>query len=120
MTVNGKTFNGVMPAWDLPDEDIANVMTYIYNSWGNSGLEVRPADVQANRGQANLKSRAKARALGARRRDGDHDGGLRRGAANADGASAGWRLSAVLSSERRQGQGAGAQPVPVRVTRVPP
>jgi len=53
LTVNSKTFNGVMPAWDLPDEDIANVMTYIYNNWGNSGLEVRPADVQANRVKKN-------------------------------------------------------------------
>lgn len=49
LTVNGKVFNGVMPAWDLPDEDIANVMTYIYSKWGNSGLEVRPAEVHANR-----------------------------------------------------------------------
>ena len=48
-----EAFNGVMPAWDLPDEDIANVMTYIYNNWGNSGLEVRPADVQANRVKKN-------------------------------------------------------------------
>ena len=53
LMVNGAAFNGVMPAWDLPDEDIANVMTYIYNKWGNSGLEVRPAEVQANRARKN-------------------------------------------------------------------
>jgi len=53
LTVNGALFNGVMPAWELPDEDIANVMTYIYNKWGNSGLEVRPAEVQANRVKQN-------------------------------------------------------------------
>jgi nitrite reductase (NO-forming) len=53
LTVNGATFNGVMPAWDLPDEDIANVMTYIYSKWGNSGLEVRPAEVQAIRVRKN-------------------------------------------------------------------
>ena len=53
LIVNGATFNGVMPAWELPDEDIANVMTYIYNKWGNAGLEVRPADVQANRVKKN-------------------------------------------------------------------
>jgi nitrite reductase (NO-forming) len=33
--VNGKSFDGVMPALGLPDEDIANVLTYISNSWGN-------------------------------------------------------------------------------------
>ena len=53
LTVNGAAFNGVMPSWDLPDEDIANVMTYIYSKWGNSGLEVRPAEVQANRAAKN-------------------------------------------------------------------
>ena len=52
LTVNGHEFNGVMPAWDLPDEDIANVLTYVYSSWGNSGLEVLPADVKANRVKA--------------------------------------------------------------------
>jgi len=49
LSVNGHDYNGVMPAWDLPDEDIANVMTYIYSKWGNSGQEVLPADVAANR-----------------------------------------------------------------------
>ncbi|MBI3541949.1 MAG: nitrite reductase, copper-containing [Deltaproteobacteria bacterium] len=59
VTVNGKTFNGVMPAWTLSDEEIANVLTYIYNSWGNSGKEVTPADVKANRA-AKSKSAAGA------------------------------------------------------------
>ena len=49
LTVNGVSYNGVMPAWELPDEDIANVMTSIYNKWGNSGLEIRPTEVKANR-----------------------------------------------------------------------
>ena len=53
LTVNGKNFNGVMPAWDLPDEDIANVLTYVYNTWGNSGVEVTPADVKQNRPKTN-------------------------------------------------------------------
>jgi nitrite reductase (NO-forming) len=52
VTVNGRVYNGVMPAWDLPDEEIANVMSYVYSKWGNSGLEVRPAEVQANRVKA--------------------------------------------------------------------
>lgn len=49
VTVNGQAFDGVMPAWSLSDEDIANVMTYLYNSWGNSGQEVTPEEVKANR-----------------------------------------------------------------------
>jgi nitrite reductase (NO-forming) len=47
--VNGKEFNGVMPAWTLNDEDIANVLTYVYNSWGNSKKEVTPQEVKAHR-----------------------------------------------------------------------
>ena len=43
--VNGKDFNSQMPALNLSDEDVANVLTYVYNSWGNSGHEVLPAEV---------------------------------------------------------------------------
>ncbi len=49
IVVNGAEFNGVMPAWSLSDEEVANVLTYVYNSWGNSGAEVTPAEVKANR-----------------------------------------------------------------------
>jgi nitrite reductase (NO-forming) len=49
LTVNGKEFNGVMPAWTLPDEEIAGVLTYVLNSWGNAGSDVTAADVKANR-----------------------------------------------------------------------
>lgn len=49
VTVNGNTYDSVMPAWNLPDEDIANVLTYIYNEWGNSGKEVTPAEVKQHR-----------------------------------------------------------------------
>ena len=52
LTVNGHEFNGVMPAWSLSDEDIANVLTYVYDAWGNSGHEVTPAEVKADRVQA--------------------------------------------------------------------
>jgi nitrite reductase (NO-forming) len=47
--VNGKTYNSVMPALNLSDEDIANVMTFVYNSWRNAGHVVTPADVAAVR-----------------------------------------------------------------------
>lgn len=49
VVVNGQEFNGVMPAWSLSDEDIANVLTYVYNSWGNAGHEVTPAEVKKYR-----------------------------------------------------------------------
>jgi mono/diheme cytochrome c family protein len=45
VVVNGAKFNNSMPSFPLGDEDIANVLTYVYNSFGNSGLEVSAAEV---------------------------------------------------------------------------
>jgi nitrite reductase (NO-forming) len=48
--VNGKDFNSVMPPWrHLNDADIANVLTYVLNSWGNGNGRVSPAEVAAIR-----------------------------------------------------------------------
>lgn len=49
VTVNGKEYNGVMPAWQLSDEEVANVLTYVSNEWGNKGEEFTPAFVAKNR-----------------------------------------------------------------------
>jgi nitrite reductase (NO-forming) len=49
ITVNGSKYNGEMPALGLSDEEIANVVTYIRNSWGASGGETTPAEVAAAR-----------------------------------------------------------------------
>lgn len=49
VTVNGKKFNSVMPAQNLSDDEIANVLTYIYSSWGNNKTEVTPEMVKAVR-----------------------------------------------------------------------
>ncbi len=45
VTVNGKKYNSVMPALGLSNEDIANVLTYVYSAWGNSGKTVAPGEV---------------------------------------------------------------------------
>ena len=44
--VNGRRYNNSMPKFPLGDDDIANVLTYVYNSFGNSGLEVQPDEVK--------------------------------------------------------------------------
>jgi nitrite reductase (NO-forming) len=49
VTVNGDTYDSVMPAWDLSDEEIANVLTYLYNSFGNTAREVTPDEVKQYR-----------------------------------------------------------------------
>lgn len=52
MVVNGKTYNGVMlPLNYLSDEDIANVLTYVRNSMGNSGEAVTPDEVRKIRAE---------------------------------------------------------------------
>ncbi|MGZ3773855.1 MAG: copper-containing nitrite reductase [Pseudobdellovibrionaceae bacterium] len=51
VTVNGEKFNSVMPAQQLTDEEIANVLTYVYSAWGNSKKVVTPAEVKDIRGQ---------------------------------------------------------------------
>lgn len=44
--VNGKRFESVMPPMSqLTDDDIANILTYVRNSWGNSGDAVSKDEV---------------------------------------------------------------------------
>lgn len=40
ITVNGNIYNSVMPPQNLSDQEIASVLTYIYNNWGNNKTEV--------------------------------------------------------------------------------
>jgi nitrite reductase (NO-forming) len=49
MIVNGKTYNGEMPAVDLTDEQVSDVLNYVRNSWGNKGAAVIPTEVKAQR-----------------------------------------------------------------------
>lgn len=48
ITVKGQSYNGVMPAWKdvLSDREIAAVVTYERNSWGNKAGVVTPDDVK--------------------------------------------------------------------------
>jgi nitrite reductase (NO-forming) len=44
--VNGKDYNSVMPPMSqLNDDEIANILTFVANSWGNAGGRVSTADV---------------------------------------------------------------------------
>lgn len=49
ITVNGETYNSVMTAQNISDQEVANVLTYIYNNWGNNGTEVTEEMVKAQR-----------------------------------------------------------------------
>ncbi|HET9056496.1 MAG TPA: copper-containing nitrite reductase [Chitinophagaceae bacterium] len=49
--VNGKKFNGIMPAQVLSNEEIANVLSYVYSNWGNKKHEITPQMVAQKRGK---------------------------------------------------------------------
>ena len=50
ITVNGAKYNAIMPAQThLSDQDIANAVTYIFNSWGNQGGSISADEVAALR-----------------------------------------------------------------------
>jgi mono/diheme cytochrome c family protein len=51
VVVNGMKFNNSMPSFPFSDQDIAGVLTFVYNSFGNSGLEVSPEEVQTLRAE---------------------------------------------------------------------
>jgi mono/diheme cytochrome c family protein len=51
LVVNGQKFNNSMPKFPFTDQDIANALTYVYNSFGNSGQEVTPSEVNAARAE---------------------------------------------------------------------
>ena len=49
ITVNGKKYSTPMPAQPLNDQEIADVLTYVYSNWGNSKKVVTVAMVKAQR-----------------------------------------------------------------------
>ena len=47
VTVNGSAFNSVMPPMSqLNDDELANILTFVRNSWGNSGEAVSADEVK--------------------------------------------------------------------------
>lgn len=53
VSVNGKDFDSVMPAMNqLNDDEVANILTYVLNSWGNKGGRILASEVKAERAKA--------------------------------------------------------------------
>jgi nitrite reductase (NO-forming) len=50
--VNGKDYNGVMPPVTLNDEQVAQVLTYVRNEWGNEGDIVTVDEVRKVRAES--------------------------------------------------------------------
>ena len=52
ITVNGKEYNSVMPPMtQLNDDEVANILTYVLNSWSNPGGRITVDDVAKARAQ---------------------------------------------------------------------
>jgi len=49
--VKGASFNGAMPAWEkvLSDKQIASILTYVRQEWGNKAGEITPDQIGAAR-----------------------------------------------------------------------
>ena len=46
VTVNGANYDSTMPAWNhLKNEEVANILNYVFSSWGNEPRVVAPSDV---------------------------------------------------------------------------
>ncbi len=53
ITVNGRDYDSVMPPMNqLTDDEIANIATFVLNSWGNPGGRVTKAEAAAIRAQS--------------------------------------------------------------------
>ena len=46
ITVNGVKYNSVMTKQNLTDEEVADVLTYVYSAWGNNKTNVKISTVQ--------------------------------------------------------------------------
>ncbi|MEO8159776.1 MAG: copper-containing nitrite reductase [Arenimonas sp.] len=50
VTVNGQEYDSIMPPMtQLNDDAVANILTYVHNSWGNDGKRVSAEEVAAER-----------------------------------------------------------------------
>jgi nitrite reductase (NO-forming) len=50
LKVNGADYDSVMPPMNqLTDDEVANILTYVLNSWGNPGGQISTDDVKKHR-----------------------------------------------------------------------
>ena len=62
VVVNGQKYSGVMPPIVLDDADVADIFTYVLNSWGNPGGDVSADTVARVRSRSRIKSFEKLKA----------------------------------------------------------
>lgn len=57
ITVNGKKYNSVMTSQNLTDQEISDVLTYVYNSWSNNKTKITPEMVKNERAKPVKKAK---------------------------------------------------------------
>ena len=57
ITVNGKKYNSAMTSQNLTDQEISDVLTYVYSSWGNNKTKVTPEMVKTQRAKPAPKAK---------------------------------------------------------------
>jgi len=59
VTVNGKEYNSVMPPMSqLNDDEVANILTFVLNSWGNPGGHISADEVNKARAPGNVQGKS--------------------------------------------------------------
>lgn len=74
--VDGKIYKSVMPNLNLTDQQIADVLTYVSNSWGNRGAAVTKKMVAKERKALAKAAGANQLAAGSTRSNGPARGGM--------------------------------------------
>ena len=64
IVVNGRTYRGQMPPVIIDDDEVASVLTFVLNSWGNPGGEVTAEEVRKVRFTTPFKTFAELKAAG--------------------------------------------------------
>src|SRR4051812_38551849 len=62
ITVNGSNYNNTMPPVLLTDEQVAAVLTFVRNTWGNTSEAINVKDVSAVRAKSRFKTYAELKA----------------------------------------------------------
>lgn len=57
--VKNKLYMDAMPSFNFNDEEVADVLTYVMNSWGNKGGVITPAEVAKERAKKPQKVQPK-------------------------------------------------------------
>jgi mono/diheme cytochrome c family protein len=59
INVNGRKYNNTMPPVVLNDDEVADVLSFVFSSWGNSAPPVTPGEVQSIRSRTQFPTFAK-------------------------------------------------------------